>query len=249
MLILYITMKTFFSTDWHGEYHKARKALFLAGFDYNKDRLVFGGDYSDRGSKSFECMELLLSIKNLVYIRGNHCECILDMFTKNRVDLWKYGQKQTLISYINNSDKYRDSKYSEFVREKMSGVIPEVPTNLAPITHINLLTNSLHYFIDEDNRFYVHAGYLTNLKETPLEEQTGIMTWDRQYVNNIINLNSFDPNFKEVFLGHTPVQHLDETDRVKNVNNLWLCDTGSGKFSNAPVTVINVKTKESFYGY
>ena len=241
-------MRTFFSTDWHGEYSKAKKALELAKFDYKKDRLIFGGDYCDRGPDSFECMQLLLFIKNLIYIKGNHCECILDMFTKNNITLWKHGQKQTLLSYINNSKKYKNSDYNEFVNEKMSGVINNIPKDLVPKSHINLLNNSLYYFIDENNRFYVHAGYLTNLEYYPLDEQINIMTWDRDYVKNVVT-DFVDPNFKEVYLGHTTVQRISNTDKIINNKSIWLCDTGAGKNENAPVAIINVDTKEEYYGY
>jgi len=241
-------MNTYFSTDWHGEFEKATKALKLAGFDLSEDKLIYGGDYSDRGPDSFLCMELLLSIKNLIYIKGNHCECILDMFKKNYVSLWKHGQKQTLISYVNNSDKYKESDYNDYVNEKLSGVVSHIPKDLAPKSHIDLLENSLYYYIDNKNRLFLHAGYILNI---PLEDQLNIVTWDRNYVKAFNNVFNFaDPNYTEVYLGHTPVQYFNEaTDKIMNKNNIYLCDTGAGKIKEAPVSIINIDTKETFYGY
>jgi serine/threonine protein phosphatase 1 len=236
-------MNVFYSTDWHGEFDKAKKALELANFDYKEDTLIFGGDYCDRGSQSFECMELLLSIKNLIYLRGNHCECVLDMFTKGDINLWKYGQKETLKSYIKNSKKYKNSDYKNYVSEKLSGVISKIPTDLAPKSHIDILINSKSYYIDSENRLFVHAGYDPNLS---MEENSPNFTWDRDYVNLVINQDYTDVNFKEVFIGHTPVQYFNSNEII-NKNNIWLCDTGAGKLKEAPVSIININTKEIYY--
>jgi hypothetical protein len=49
-------------------------------------------------------------------------------------------------------------------------------------------------------------------------------------------------DFKEVFIGHTPVQYFEETDQPLKYANVNLLDTGCGK--GGPLTIMNLETKE-----
>ena len=65
-------MKYYFVSDVHGEYDKMVAALNASGFDPQKDTIVSLGDAIDRGEKSREVVEYLLSCPNRILIMGNH---------------------------------------------------------------------------------------------------------------------------------------------------------------------------------
>lgn len=71
-------MKTLVISDIHGYHNQLEDALANADYQEN-DRLIFLGDYTDRGSQSRQVMELLLSLKNPanVFLRGNHEEYLI----------------------------------------------------------------------------------------------------------------------------------------------------------------------------
>ena len=68
--------------------------------------------------------------------------------------------------------------------------------------------------------------------------------------------------FKEIFVGHTPVQHLTISPKLtngkegllllnqqllttpQNYANIWVVDTGAGKYQDGLVTIMNIETKE-----
>ncbi|MET0786893.1 MAG: metallophosphoesterase, partial [Paenisporosarcina sp.] len=67
-----INKRTFALGDVHGNYKGLMQCLKRSGFNNEKDTLIQLGDVVDGFSESFECVEELLKIKNLISIRGNH---------------------------------------------------------------------------------------------------------------------------------------------------------------------------------
>jgi len=82
MLISKLTAHRFISrnpngTDWlcgdlHGQYDALQNALFEAGFDSAVDRLFLLGDVIDRGPKSEELLNWVLSTDYVHCLMGNH---------------------------------------------------------------------------------------------------------------------------------------------------------------------------------
>ena len=66
--------KTYVVGDIHGAYLALKNLLDQVSFDYDNDKLIALGDVCDGWSQTPEAIELLLSIKNLVYVQGNHDE-------------------------------------------------------------------------------------------------------------------------------------------------------------------------------
>jgi len=76
------------------------------------DRLVFLGDYIDRGAESFECVELLIRMQkelpHTIMLRGNHEDFIVSLFMGNlspyQRDVWlkMNGGEMTMASYRNS---------------------------------------------------------------------------------------------------------------------------------------------------
>ncbi|MBF0384710.1 MAG: metallophosphoesterase [Candidatus Omnitrophica bacterium] len=211
-------MKTFVISDIHGAYKAFLQCLEKAAFDKEQDRLICLGDVCDRGEKVKECIDELLTIKNLVYILGNHDAWTLDWaINGNPVKEWmEQGGAETAFSY------------------KGIGM---------PKDHIRLLAKAPLWFI-ENNRLFLHAGFDTDrgVKETPNE----MLFWDRALVIAARGLHRTCPEWKfggyeEIFVGHTPTTIYCKKTPIRFCN-VWMIDTGAG--FGEYLTIMDIDTKE-----
>src|SRR6478736_6279703 len=93
-------MRTLVMGDIHGAYQALIQCLDRAGFVPGIDRLIQLGDVVDRGPDSYECVEYLLSIPNLVAIKGNHDEWLHEFITTGyHTGNWAHGGNATIQSY------------------------------------------------------------------------------------------------------------------------------------------------------
>lgn len=217
-------MNKYIIADIHGEYDKLVACLKSVNFDKEKDLLIQLGDVVDGGSGSYECIELLLSIKNSIFIRGNHDELwFKNIENPDNNFLWWQGARETYQSYLDN--------------------------NVDPIIHESFFLKQREYYIDEDNNYFVHGGFN---RHHSLESQEGstVFSWDRDLLLQAMSYESMKDyehpfrivgNPKEVFLGHTPTTLWDITTPIKAAN-IWNLDTGSGK--GGLLTIMNLETKE-----
>lgn len=89
--------------DLHGNFKGFKQALERCNFDYENDTLISLGDVVDGHSQSFEVVEELLKIKNLIAIKGNHDDWWLYWIEKGfHPAHWTQGSKATGESYIKN---------------------------------------------------------------------------------------------------------------------------------------------------
>lgn len=70
--------KRFAIGDIHGRYNALLEVLKKSKFNYQEDELIVLGDVSDGGYNTYEVIEELLKIKNLIFIMGNHDEWFLN---------------------------------------------------------------------------------------------------------------------------------------------------------------------------
>lgn len=227
--------------DIHGNYRGLKQVLEKVNFDYENDELIQLGDVVDGFSESFEVVEELLKIKNLISIRGNHDEVFrIWITTGNHLFGWSHGAQHTAKSYANKAD--REVKVYPF-----NGAYE---TNLTkvdlPESHINFFLNQVDYHIDEQGRAFVHAGY-----EHPQGlgyEDRDTYIWSRKlWEDYALEVFKGGTNFqcfahKEVFIGHTPVQNvgLSEPTRRGRITNM---DTGAG-WIGGKVSIMNIDTHE-----
>ena len=221
-------MRTLVCGDIHGAYKALIQVLERSNFDYENDTLISLGDIADGWSEIPECVDELLKIKNLIPLRGNH-----DVWTWNWFELgqspimWtQQGGQATLDSYIRTGQVMDDN-------------------------HKNFWNSQVDYYIDEENRLFVHAGFdLTYGFKWSKTAGVGIhrateLHWNR----NLAEFNekswgkkaiSHLDEFKEIFIGHTAHQTLSFNGPGKR--NIWNIDTGAGW--DGKLTIMDVNTKE-----
>jgi len=210
-------MKTFVIGDIHGGLKSLKQCLERSNFDYQNDKLICLGDVADGWSETFECFEELFKIKNLVYIIGNHDQWLIDWLDKgDKPEIWtSQGGNNTLESYLKENPK--DWK-----------------------RHLDFLSSKPFYYIDEENRCFVHGG--VPQKGEPLEECDDIfLSWDRELWNNRNNLEDIK-EFKTVIVGHTSIYTYSHYP--KNYANVWFMDTGGGM--EGVLTIMNIDTMKFF---
>ncbi len=166
--------------DIHGLYDKLERLLSeLAPSLPPATRLVFLGDYVDRGPESKAVVERLMRLKrerpDTVLLMGNHERMLLDAHQGRDLLLWMVnGGAQTLASYG----------------------LEEHQAHLLPAEHVAFL-RSLEPYHESQDHIFVHAGLVPGV---PLAEQDEHdMLWIREAF--FLAEPSWD---KTVVFGHTP---------------------------------------------
>ncbi|MDC6350875.1 metallophosphoesterase family protein [Zeaxanthinibacter sp. PT1] len=216
--------------DIHGGLRALEQVLERAQLSA-EDRLIFLGDYVDGWSDAVETVNYLMELKtthNCVLIRGNHDVLCADWLrTGNDNPLWEqHGGKATMASY---------RKWGEDIQAQ----------------HLTFYDQLDDYFLKDDEYLFLHAGF-TNLKGVAHEYQSFNFYWDRTLWEMARALDpkldredpSYPPrlkNYKEIYIGHTPVTRMGETT-PQQAGNVWNIDTGAA--FKGPLTVLDIETKE-----
>ena len=207
-----------------GDVHGAAKALDQvferSAFDFENDRLIFLGDVADGWPETRRCIDILLSVKNLTHILGNH-----DAWLRNWVrcgakpSIWtSQGGQATLESYGSRDD--------------------------FPAAHAEYLDNAKSWH-DDDGRIFVHAGFWGHPAST--DEET--LCWDRELWQDAVMLQrNWNPgngppkvsNFREVYVGHTATTRM--TLEPMQACEMWNLDQGCGWAGK--LSLMDVDTKE-----
>lgn len=212
--------------DIHGQLAELERVLCLIEADGGPDaRIVFLGDYTDRGPDSRRVLDLLIEgrdqRRNWTFIKGNHdrmfCWFMQDYPRQEAylpIELYwlhpRLGGDTTLASYgLEFTEQTRQAELHARARE----VVPQA--------HLEFLEQTV--LTDEtDALFFAHAGIRPGV---PLAEQSEEdLIWIRQEFHN-----STAQHPKLIIHGHTPVK--DATHYGNRIN----LDTGAGY--GKPLTV------------
>jgi serine/threonine protein phosphatase 1 len=167
--------------DVHGCHDKLVALMDRLDIDFYRDKLIFLGDYIDRGDATFDVVDFLLELgerhSDIIFLRGNH-ESMFDGFLSGK-DRYTYlinGGQETLESYLKRGPKAND---------------PPIPSR-----HRRFF-ESLSLYHETEAFIFVHAGLRPGV---PLERQNPEdMLWIRE------NFIHSDYDFgKRVVFGHTP---------------------------------------------
>lgn len=169
--------------DIHGCYEKLCRLLDRIPIDWSRDRLLFIGDYIDRGPACFEVVEHLVGLQTrypqTVFLKGNHEEMLADYLAgRDRMTYLYNGGRQTLESYLG-----RASASAE---------------NPIPSAHLRFF-ESLALYHETADTVFVHAGLRHGV---PLERQSpDDLLWIREKF-----IHCVQPFAKRVVFGHTPFE-------------------------------------------
>lgn len=234
--------------DIHGRfdlYLQLREQILENTQQYSKKKIIFLGDFIDRGPCSKEIVDSFINdpLPNFehIFLMGNHEEWLLDFLNNNYTyeDLlaWLiYGGIETMQSYgmditqIANKEeiKFEYHGLNRDVKQRLLPIIPEIFSKI-PENHVKFYKSlKLHYRYKK--YFFVHAGINPYIA---LEHQT---SKDFLMIRDLFLNCTRNYGFKVVH-GHTP--HED----VFSTYNRICVDTGAF-YSNKLSAVILTNHKE-----
>ena len=235
-------MKTFAIGDIHGNYKALMQCLQRANVDYENDTVIQLGDVVDGHCDSFEVVEELLKIKNLITIKGNHDDWFFNWLNTGIHHYhWGQGALATGKSYLRQIDK------EHMVHQNSIGyMIPLIPEDV-PASHWKFFAYQRPYYIDNKHRIFVHAGFdrtqrVKDIKSYNPEQ----FWWDRSLIFKAMcvqdgqKLNTAD-KFERIFIGHTYTMHWKIPTPIMKGGVINL-DTGAGAFYK--LTIMDVDSKE-----
>lgn len=160
-------------SDIHGEYEKLSAVIDKVSPEKD-DTMIFMGDYIDRGAKSREVVDKIISMQdvcNCVYLIGSHEYALLHAKSDDYYNylFWNYGGVQTVESY--GSFENILNIHGDFFR-------------------------SLKFYHMTDKYLFIHAGINPRL---PLEKQN---EEDMVYIRKDFYTKKHDLPVKIIF-GHT----------------------------------------------
>jgi len=195
------------------------------------DRLIFLGDYVDGWSVTPQLLDYLIELQKnyeCIFLQGNHEEMVLKWLqNKEDNEIWRFHGGQMTVDV-----------YEQLPIERRT-------------PHIEFLSQLQDYYIDEDQRLYVHAGF-TSQKGVAYEYFRGMFWWDRTLWETAMALDTTLTKdderypkrlllYNEIFVGHTPTIRFGSTEPM-HFANVWNVDTGAA-FTGS-LTIMNVRTKE-----
>ncbi|MFB0841077.1 metallophosphoesterase family protein [Paenibacillus oleatilyticus] len=200
--------RTLVISDIHGSYESFDALLRAAEYNARQDRLILLGDYVDRGPRSKDVVERVMTMvreDGVIALRGNHDQRFVDVVTgpceeNEEMKFLKYGGVQTLASYYasfeskEGTDRERTECAKEWVRSEYG--------------HHLAFLGSLPLFYEDERFIYVHAGLnpaYPNWKEQPVRD----MIWIREPFYSHPTMVE-----KTVIFGHTRTSCLHDSPGV-----------------------------------
>ena len=231
-------MRNFCIGDIHGNLKGLIQVLERAQVKKD-DTIIFLGDYVDGLTDSFGVIELLLKLRmkyNCIFLKGNHDD--------------------SFSNWLNTG--VHEYKTDERTKTSIESYVKEIG-NFCFDKHLTFFKYLSDYYIDDQNRLFIHGGFTSN-KGVKFEENVENFYWDRSLWEKAMMQNN-NKDYKsylyyEVFIGHTPTlnwknkKHYPESDGTNHAIvvpmkrcNIWNVDTGAG-WSGGKLTILDVDTKE-----
>lgn len=186
---------TYIFPDIHGCAKTLQHLLEEVVVPTREDRLIFLGDYIDRGPESARVIEMLLALiysgYNVVALRGNHEQMLLDSLTdESKLTLWLLNSaRKTLMSYS------RD----------VEAVTPELLLDAIPKKHIRFFQEMPILHSLGNSRWCVHGGVQFPIEEKYMQQYLWLRPWES--VDSI-------PEGATIIHGHTPIPFAEVERQV-----------------------------------
>lgn len=198
---------TYIFPDIHGCAKTFRYLLEDVVLPTQKDKLVFLGDYIDRGPNSAEVIAMILSLISSGYqvtaLRGNHEQMLLDSIADTYAfNIWKLNSaRKTFMSYGWN--------FENLAHEQLVSLIPK--------DHLHFLQEMpiLHQL--GSSLWSAHAGIQFPIRKEFLQQYLWLRPWE--CVDSI-------PEGVTVIHGHTPIPLVEVEKPVAQWGRLVNLDAG-----------------------
>ena len=222
--------------------------------------LYFVGDYVNRGKESRRVIDLLLTLDNARFIRGNHDD-VLDQIlhgasyaeNPSRGDRYvafqwflEHGLLETLQSYGATHDQI-----ARVIQKRNRDALQPI-IDLFPVEH-HLFIRSLPVFIEDDDLFVIHSKWPLKEKQPPRRLLSGSIPmpplrheiiWGRFTDADLHRAKSWP---KVGFFGHTDVATYKghESDPTPIISaRMILLDTGAALSSSGRLTAMCAETSQ-----
>lgn len=221
-------MTIFVVPDIHGEYEKLLKLMDKIHKERKpEDKIVFLGDYIDRGNKSKEVINYIFDLKsndeNVITLLGNHDDAFWQNIEEiERLDIYNVEWFaryciETLESYgIDTAPlKSFELNQNEFYRNYFDKFIDDIKDfkTTEDYKKFKILMVNCQNYHKEGKYIFSHSG---GIHWKPIEEQTlDQLLWSRDFQKR-----------KDGFVhvcGHTPTI----SGEVEEHNYMLLCDVGA----------------------
>ena len=226
-------MRTLVTTDTHGCFKGLVQALERANFDPASDRLIHLGDVADGWPDVRESVQFLIDHAT-ISLRGNH-----DQWTHE----WMSSHPDML-----GAGTFGDSYFKNWYNQGGEATLNSYGNSYknVPDSHKEFFINQLPFYVDEQNRAFVHAGWDYTLGDVRnvVEEDYDSLWWNRSMYYRARDLHFIKSYKKETFLDHPEVfiGHTSNDRGPVFYCGVWNLDSGAGW--SGCVTVMDVDTKE-----
>lgn len=195
-------MKLFVVSDIHGYYDILIEHLRKAGFEDNNPSqlLICCGDYWDRGKQPVEVMNYLMSLTNVILVRGNHEDLMIEMLNRGiqlQHDI-SNGTQTTflqLASEIKNPTQTLDLEVENYIKPFYSKMVNFYETK----NHI-----FVHGWIPVKEEFEDNTSFSTIKRYDPDWRNASEVEWtDARWYNGmkLAKEGIIEPN-KTIVCGH-----------------------------------------------
>lgn len=219
--------------DIHGYRDKVKRLIDKLNYDPSTDRLIFLGDYIDRGPDSKGVIEFMIELKHTnasnIFLMGNHEDNFLTYIQACASDIgsnyWLTepflagGGIATLHSYHPNLQNPHEKQLTENI----------------PPEHLSFLTTDLQLFWSNEDYIAVHAGVRPGI---PLKQQNenDLLRIRGPFLRNSHGLGKY------VLFGHTPFHDIfRHHDKVGIDTGACYAAMGYGK-----LTAFCLQTQQTF---
>ena len=195
------------------------------------DKLIFLGDYVDGWSESAAVIDLMIALdktNDCIFVKGNHdVWCEEWLFNGKTNNTWLFHGGQATVNSYEGMDEEKK------------------------LQHLNFFEKMPYYFIDAQNRLFIHAGF-TSMHGPQKEFYNSNFSWDRTLWEMALTMDKrikkdsilFPKRlklFEEIYIGHTPTLYYN-VDRPMQGCNVWNIDTGAA--FTGKLSVMDIDSKQ-----
>lgn len=171
-------MATYACSDLHGNYNVWSK---IKAQLKPEDTLYFLGDAADRGNDGWKIIKEVCDMDNVIYIRGNHDQMLLDR-------------------YINPEENYYIHECNGGGKTWWDFMADDYTTRM---TYIHKFSKKAQLYAIYTRQFDGKKVFMSHSGSTNINDPEALL-WDRDHYK----LKNWDNKYDFVIHGHTPIEYL-----------------------------------------